>query len=415
MPELQVPMGFFRTAPWLGILAGFVLSVTGPTTWMSRWTPGMLATTHLLLLGCVVMVMMGALAQVLPVLSAGRIAGIERTSVLIRSGLAAGAGSLATALYYHWASMFAVAGALLLVAFGLFLVPAIRALCRRIGGGETVKTIRLAVLCLVVAVGYGVYLASAHMHPAAFGAFRSHTPTHIGFGLVGWMLLLIMAVSFQVLPMFYVAPDYPMWITRGLPPVIVLSLLLELAWLTALAAMIYGATTLLILHRRKRRAPDITVVFWQIGASALVTVAVAHPIWHLRPAWLGPGTELTLAVGFVAGFVLTVVIGMLYKIIPFLVFSHLQRRCLLGTIAIADRIAVVPTMQDVLPASRAKTQLVLHSLVLGTAAAATFAPVVGPFAGIGLILEFGWLAASIRLGGRCHARALSRIGALDAG
>ena len=40
---------------------------------------------------------------------------------------------------------------------------------------------------------------------------------HILFGLFGFALLLIMGVSFQVIPMFYVMPDFPKFIQNKLP------------------------------------------------------------------------------------------------------------------------------------------------------------------------------------------------------
>ncbi len=418
LPELRTPMGFFRTAPWFGILAGVFVLVSGPSIWLSRWMPGMLAATHLLLLGCLVMVMMGAMVQVLPVISSARVRGIEKTAVWIRGCLGGGTIALAAALNYESRILFGVAGTLLSIAFSMFLLPLALTLSRRVGGGDAMFAIRLATLSLAVTVGLGLYLAIVHISPELDPGFRELTHTHLGFGLIGWMTVLIMAVSFQVLPMFYVAPDYPRWVSRGAPVTIVVALALQLTWLTAIACCGYGLLTLVVLGRRKRRAPDVTIRFWQIAAVVLMLLAITVATIDLAALDLGPSLQLTLGVLFVNGFVLTAMTGMVYKIVPFLVFTHLQRQCLQGAVDVAQRVAMIPTMHDILPTTRARTQLWLHLLNLALATTATLWPAVGPLVGIGMVVGFAWLAASIHMGWRCyrttHALVRSKSTAVDA-
>ena len=60
-PPFSVPLRFFVTAPLFAIAAALVLLWYGPAALDSRWTPAVLAITHLMTLGFVVMVMSGAL------------------------------------------------------------------------------------------------------------------------------------------------------------------------------------------------------------------------------------------------------------------------------------------------------------------------------------------------------------------
>ena len=50
-PPISVPYRFFLTAPWFGVAAGLLLAFMGEDMLASRWTPGALAGTHLLVAG----------------------------------------------------------------------------------------------------------------------------------------------------------------------------------------------------------------------------------------------------------------------------------------------------------------------------------------------------------------------------
>ena len=69
LPPINIPLRFFLTAPWFGMLAALLLLFSGPGLWSSSWNPALIGLTHLVTLGFVTMTMLGALFQLLPVLS----------------------------------------------------------------------------------------------------------------------------------------------------------------------------------------------------------------------------------------------------------------------------------------------------------------------------------------------------------
>jgi hypothetical protein len=397
VPVLRLPLGYFILAPWFGVAAGVFLALHGSSAWLSRWTPGMLGATHLLILGCIVMVMMGALVQVLPVISSAAVPTAGRAAPWIRSLLGAGAMTIAFALAQESRPLFYVAGVCLASSLSLYLVPLIFSLSRRVGGGDSILAIRIAVLCLLATVALGVVLIGGHVAPDLVPSFRSWTSVHLGFGLIGWVTLLIMAVSFQVLPMFFVAPDYPRWITLGAPVALLIGLVANSSWLLGTVCSAWAIMTLHVLRLRKRRAPDPVVWFWRLATVLLMIATLV--------LWFSPGSELTVGVIFVVGFVLTVMIGMLYKIVPFLVFLHLQRACL----SQPERFGELPTMHSVIPVSRARRQFFLHGITVVLCVAATRVPAMGPVAATVLAADCAWLGFSIRRGWRCHERMLEQL------
>ena len=66
-PPFSVPLRFFLTAPWFLVVAALLILWQGPAIFASRWHPATLALTHLLTLGFMAQVMLGALLQMLPV------------------------------------------------------------------------------------------------------------------------------------------------------------------------------------------------------------------------------------------------------------------------------------------------------------------------------------------------------------
>ena len=65
-PPFAAPLRFFLTAPLFAMTAGLLLLVLGPDMFASRWMPGLLAATHLITVGFMLQVMLGALIQILP-------------------------------------------------------------------------------------------------------------------------------------------------------------------------------------------------------------------------------------------------------------------------------------------------------------------------------------------------------------
>jgi hypothetical protein len=394
---LRVPIGYFLVGPWFGVFAGLFLGWHGESAWVSRWTPAVLGATHLLILGCIVMVMMGALVQVLSVISSASVPAAAWIGPWIRSLLGVGATALAFALSYEIRPLFYIAGICLALSFSAFLAPLIWSLSRRVGGGDSMFAIRIAVLCLLLTFVLGVLLVGGHVAPERIPGFRSWTGLHLGFGLIGWTTLLIMAVSFQVLPMFFVAPNYPRWISVGAPVSVPIGLITGNVWILGAACSVWAVCTLRVLFLRKRRAPDPVVWFWQLAMVLLgSTTAVV---------WFTNASELTVGVLFVVGFILTVMIGMLYKIVPFLVFLHLQRACL----SRPERFSKLPTMHTVIPVRRARWQFFIHAVAVVMCLGATKSPVLGPWAAVLLAADCAWLGVSIQCGWTCYRRKLEEL------
>jgi hypothetical protein len=96
-PPFDVPLRFFLTAPWFLLLAAALVLWQGPAIFSSRWLPATLALTHLLTLGFMAQIMLGALLQILPVVVGVVVPRPRLMAALIHIPLTLGTVALASA------------------------------------------------------------------------------------------------------------------------------------------------------------------------------------------------------------------------------------------------------------------------------------------------------------------------------
>jgi hypothetical protein len=418
-PPLSVPLRFFLNVPIFGVLAGLTLLIAGPQALVSRWTDYSLAITHLLTLGILASAMVGALMQILPVATGVTIAGGRATATVVHAGLSAGALCLAAAFLRPLPWLFTLALLLLGVAFTWFLCACVLGFWRYRGNAlpgaaEILSAVRLALAALLVTAVLGVVLASglAWSLPLPFTVL---TNIHAAWGLLGWVGLLVVGIAFQVIPIFQVTELYPRTVSKWLP-VSIFVLLVALsaglsfqvdaqaivrvagAWLGA-AYAIFAATTFYLLWTRKRPKPDTTTLFWR---TSMVSLACCGPVW-LAQTLSDSDHAITLGMLFIAGFAWSALNGMLYKIIPFLLWHAAQK-----DLKIALR--VVPKVKEIIPDSMARPQYWAHLLSLLLLLAAGLWPwAFTHAAGAAIMLSAAWLAWNMAAALRLYVRAKKQI------
>jgi len=374
-PPVSAPFRFFLTAPLFGLAAVVLLLWFGPDLLQSRWTPGLLALTHLLTLGVLAMAMFGALLQMLPVVAGAPVARPLAIATVVHVLLVAGTAALALGFVMPSPLLLRAAALLLAVGFMVLLAAAAYSLARAPRRHAAVNGMILAITALAVAVGLGLWLLAGHGWSGVTLRRGVATDLHAGWALLGWIGILVSGVAFQVVPMFQMTPEYPEWLTRHLNRLIFAALMLwtlALAWpaaaqLGVLAAVVlvlgyaaFAVVTLDLQRQRKRRLPDVTLSFWRLGMVCLLATLLFWVVTRATPGWLAdPRTGLLLGAGLIVGFALSVINGMLYKIVPFLVWFHLQNRLLhSGLLGTGVK---VPHMKRVLPDAVSRRQFRAHA------------------------------------------------------
>ena len=362
-PPIAIPLSFFLTAPLYLAAAGLLILVGGADLIASRWTPGALAVVHLTVLGFLTQIMFGALLQMLPVLAGVRVPRVAWVSPSVFLLLNLGVPLQCVGFLSVEGPWLLTGSVLVGGAVGLFLVAAAVALSGAKGDRFTVLGMRLSATALLVTAGLGLWMALGLAGFVTAKDLASVTNVHLAWGLFGWAGILVIGVSFQVLPMFYLTPEFPLPARRWLIPGILTALLLVSAsmiagidgvWALILVVagfLAYLVSTLRVLQQRKRSRSDVTLDYWRLGLMAMLG-AMAAWFAGLSPPLIG--ILLLLGVG------VSIPSGMLYKIVPFLSWFHLQQRQLQS-----GRLGVrVPHTGLLMPMRWARFQWGLHLAAL---------------------------------------------------
>lgn len=378
-PALGAPMRLFLAAPLFLMLAagaGIVLVAD----WLpGRWSPAALALTHLVTLGYLGSVMQGALLQMLPVVLGSPLPQADWLSRLGLLGLGLGAPLLAAGLLFGeplWlgAALFALA-----LAWLPFLAGLAVALARALSGGDMDWPLRLAGVGLLVTVLSGLVLAGGLAGYWPLPDLAATVDLHAGWGLVGWLLVLVVGVAYQVVPMLQLTPAYPRPVTRLLAWLLPIGLAVFTLGLLSgrggavgataagAGALVFASTTLYLMQRRRRRLADVTLDFWRLGLLALVLAVLLYGALGALPEALRTPAELSLGLVFLLGFAASVVNGMLYKIVPFLAWFHLQSQT-------GARAGTIPNMREMIPEPAMRGHFRLHLLAVCLLAPAPFLP-----------------------------------------
>src|SRR5699024_6037011 len=126
---------------------------------------------------------------------------------------------LAGAFLFVTPSLFGMAVVLLGLGLGWLAVAVIGGIWAHrktmLPGAPTiVLAVRLSLVSLLVTIVLGATLAGSMA--MALPLPRMLTDLHAGWGLLGWVGLLIVGISFQVIPMFQVTERYPRLVTSCL-------------------------------------------------------------------------------------------------------------------------------------------------------------------------------------------------------
>ena len=213
------------------------------------------------------------------------------------------------------------------------------------------------------------------------------------FGFAG---ILVIGVAYQVLPMFYVTKPFRRFFTAFVVPLIVMGLLLwaalnivapSSAWIGKLIVMLFflafASSVWKKMKRRRRPVSDVTSWYWYLGASSL---SVGVFLWMANELSMNDYTTL-IAVLIGGGFLLSVITGMLYKIVPFLVWFHLN----------ASGYMTIPTMRELINEKLAKFQFALFVTTLLLFAAAFWVPTFTKIGAITFLLSMILLEINLLL------------------
>ena len=390
-PPLAVILRFFLTLPVAGVvLAASIFFADGAT--LTLWdAPAAAGVVHLAVLGFAATAMVGALFQMLPVIAGATVKDPVYHSRWIHAFMSLGTLMLAGAFLFDQPRLLHPALALLVGSLGFVVYLMLSKLLRVENKTPSVAGMITAVVSLGFGLLFAVLVTLTFMGVDVGLPPQQLRTIHMHFMLFGWIASLVMAVAFQVIEMFYVTPPYPEAVRRWFPAAVLAMLVVQVPFYllsletvavvdggVALLLAGFAAVTLRRLSQRKRPVADATVMLWRTGMVALLAASLSA-IVSTAAGWPALFDLAALAFGY---FFFSVIFAMSYKIVPFLVWFHLNAKGVLET----------PMMGDIVPAGRAMRHLWLHWAT--GAALATALAVPSAWKGVALLL----LAESLLFG-----------------
>ena len=327
----SIPMRFFAAAVVYYLLAWLTLLAGGAHSFAGGLGPP-LAALHLLTLGVMAMTAMGASLQLLPVATRQPVASPRMLAALWWLYFPA-VGLLATAMALGQVRWLAVAA--LMVATALLVYAALlgRMLARARGLPIMLVHGWAAWLCLLGLLVSGASLAASYLghglldHRLALGL-------HVSLAAYGFMGLLVLGFSFILLPMFALADAPPLRASLVSVALVIVALAASvlaaaglvpaLVWSLAAATGLLGLTlhTALMaaaLRRGMRRSLGQPMALVRVGWAALMASLAAVLA-------IEAGADFarlrTLFVVLLVGGLLTFLLGVLARIVPFLASMH---------------------------------------------------------------------------------------------
>ena len=402
-PPFSVPFRFFITAPLFLLAAAVLLIFDDKSLMLTRHSPAALAATHLITLGFTSMVMCGALLQLLPVLSGIVLPHPTRTAWLIHVPLTLGAAGIASSFLWNLPWLMHFSMACLAASFGSLLLTLATSLWRAPTQSPSLSAMRLALVALAVTACLGLTLGMARRIPLSV-PYQILADLHPLWGLYGWTTLLIMGMAYQLVPMFQLTSAYPAILTKCLAGALLMGLTVRtlVAWIPApmgellarlvdanlaVVAILFAIVTLRLQWQRKRKVSDTTLNFWQIGMGALLLAGGMGFLLQMLSDTHSETLRLALGVLALMGFAVAIINGMLYKIVPFLAWFHLQ--------SAYPRSKVVPNVRQIQSGFHAHVQMVLYLIALMVLMASCWMPSLSKIAGILWAINALWLELNL--------------------
>ncbi len=338
-PPFIIVFGFFLTAIVFGTVASFLELYFSLNVALN-----LPILVHLYTLGFALFSMFGALFQMLPVVAGAVIKNPKPKALLSYALLILGVPLLtfgfSKGVLLIPGALITYAGILYTSLLALFHLMKIRVYT------PTPKGFRFSLIFLMLGASLGLYTVLSYGGLVPY--FEKAIRIHFTLLLFGWIGLLIASVSFQVVEMFFVTEAYKRKFSMSFPLLVSAGILLSLLdglFVLPLSFIFlsYSLMTIKRLLKRRRKNPDYTLYFWYLSMAFLMVSLLLFPF-----------LEFAFYPFLFSQFVFfsSMIMGMMYRIVPFLVWFHLSN----------ELVKDVPLMSDVIPSKRIRMSFYLHAL-----------------------------------------------------
>ncbi|OCA90879.1 hypothetical protein A8F94_03140 [Bacillus sp. FJAT-27225] len=294
--------------------------------------PAIWSAAHLLLLGWALMTAMGAMYQLVPVAFLTPIWS-ERFGFVQFAVTAAGITLFSIMLYISPGNAF-LPGVLMLLGILMFLLQMAMTLKKQAKPTILTLFVGTALFCLFATILLGISMVWTMKTGSGGSVYNPIFKSHILLGTAGWFSLLIFGFSYKMVPMFSLAHGYGMKMAVWVYAVYVTGVVVTTAsfWtdnvillglglgLLAIGFLMFAWHILQIVGKRIKKKLDKPFMFALLGI-------LFGMIIHLAALVSFAAGSLSITIGplvylYIMLWIAYSILGYLYKIVPFLWWTH---------------------------------------------------------------------------------------------
>jgi len=336
-PPFKIVAKYFIAAIIDFVILNFLLMLNYKDISGFYFQPKILAITHLLTLGWISMTIFGAMFQLVPVvletkLFSEKLADIQFWIFILGTiGLVTGFWNFDTGLHLNASAI------LLNIAVLIFAINMIGTFIHVKKWNITGWYLIAALIYLIITAIAGFLLTYNLWHPYISISHLQYLKLHAEVAVIGWVTMVVMGVSYKLIPMFTLSHGYSMksskwafWLVNiGLVGIniffhfknnmieILVSSLFIAAGITFFLFQVY-----LIYKNRLRKKRDIGIKYSVFSFYMLGIVTLLGLVFSFIDLSGIPNIYLIFGYLVLYGYLSMLIVGQMYKIVPFLAWYH---------------------------------------------------------------------------------------------
>jgi cbb3-type cytochrome oxidase subunit 1 len=339
-PSPSVVLPYYAYGAVAFIIASVMMFFAAGDVASSFLTPKVISIAHIMILGWITMIIFGALYQLIPVVMEVKLFS-EKLAMASFISLGVGMPLMAYSFWFNYIGAtlpMILGGTLVIISVIMFVINAAGSAAKTENKTIENRFIVTSVVWLLLTVLLGLAII---LYPQILnhGSFL----IHVHIGIIGWFMLLVVGVASTLMPMFFISHqlnkkylDYAYWlINAGL-------VMLVITMFYGLGNMVRAASGAAVLagfifffkynydayKKRLRRNLDIGM---KLSVLAFVLFLITLLAGFLSSFGDLIGTQfetrinLTYGIALIFGFLTALILGQMYKTLPFIVWLKLYQ------------------------------------------------------------------------------------------
>ena len=381
-PSYKMVRKYFIASILAFVVLTFLMFINADAINGFHFQPKLLGLTHIATLGWITMIIFGAMYQLVPVVLQVKLFSEKLAEVQFWIFLV-GLTGMVISFFQFDTYLLAIFASLVSLAMLIFIFNITASMIKVKEWNITGTYTAAALFYLLLTVAAGIMMAINLYNPYFKTNHLEYLKLHAHLAFVGWVSMVIMGVSYKLIPMFSLSHGFSLrpakWVFVFVNAGLILltveyhfperTILLPIGTaFIAIGNLIFLYQVYLIMKNRVRKILDVGLTD-TILSFGIMLVATGLGVFLVFEKFLKQGDldKLVLIYGYLIlfGYFSLIIVGQMYKIVPFLVWFH--------KFSAKVGLEPVPMLKDMFSENVAKVEFIfMNTALAGTVMAMGF-------------------------------------------